>query len=77
MVIVAETSQLNLSQVSKTRSTTAVDPCQLKLKEKDISLTKNYYCITISIQEISSVQKFVLKIQQIFRPWPVSTTPTH
>ena len=77
MVIVAETSQLNLSQVSKTRSTTAVDPFQLKLKEKDISLTKNYYCITISIQEISSVQKFVLKIQQIFRPWPVSTTPTH
>ena len=76
MVIVTETSQLNLSQVSKTRSTTAVDPCQLKLKEKDISLTKNY-CITISIQEISSVQKFVLKIQQIFRPWPVSTTPTH
>ena len=77
MVIVGETSQLNLSQVSKTRSTTAVDPRQLKLKEKDISLTKNYYYVTISIQEISSVQKFVLKIQQIFRLWPVSTAPTH
>ena len=29
-----------------------------------ISLTKNY-CITISIKKISSIYKFILKIQQI------------
>ena len=48
----------------KTKSTTAVDPRQLNLKE-NISLIKNY-CITISIQKISSIHKFILKIQQIF-----------
>ena len=44
----------------ETRSTTAVDPQHLKVKE-DISLTKND-CITISIQKISSTHKFILKI---------------
>ena len=38
----------------------------LKVSEKGISLTKNY-CITISIQKISSIHKFILKIQQISR----------
>ena len=48
---------------AQTRSTTAVDPQHLKVEE-DISLTKNY-CITISIQKISSIHKFILKMQQI------------
>ena len=47
-----------------TRSKTPVDPQHLKFKEKDISLNKNY-CITISIQKISSIDIFILKIQQI------------
>ena len=38
--------------------TTAVDPRHLKVKE-DISLTKNY-CITISIQKITFIHKFIL-----------------
>ena len=42
-----------------TRSTTAVDLRYLKVKKKDISLTKNY-SITISIPEISSIHKFIL-----------------
>ena len=46
-----------------TRRTTAVEPQHLKVKE-DISLTKNY-CISISIQKISSVHKFIFKMQQI------------
>ena len=41
----------------QTRSTTAVDPQHLKVKE-DISLAKDY-CITISIQKISSIHKMV------------------
>ena len=41
-----------------------MEPRHLKAKRYDISLTKNY-CITISIQKISSVDKFMLKIQQI------------
>ena len=44
-----------------TRSTTAVDPQYLKVKECKISLTKNY-CINTSIQPISSINKFILKI---------------
>ena len=48
----------------KTRSTTAVDPRHLKVKEYDINLTENYY-ITIRIQIISSIYKFILKIKQI------------
>ena len=36
---------------------TAVDPQHLKVKE-DISLAKDY-CITISIQKISSIHKMV------------------
>ena len=47
-------------------STTPLDPEHLKVKdiEQDINLTKNYY-ITISMQKISSIQKFNFKIQQI------------
>ena len=37
-------------------------PKNLKLKEKDIGLAKTY-SITISIQKVNSIQKFVLKIQ--------------
>ena len=44
-----------------TRSTTKVDP-HAKVKEKGISLTKNY-CITIRIHKSSSVHKFIIKIQ--------------
>ena len=44
------------------RSTTAVDPHHLKVKEQDISLTKNY-CITINIKIISSIHIFIFKIQ--------------
>ena len=44
-----------------------MDPCHLKVKEKYIDLTKNY-CVTISIQKISSINKFILKIQQILGP---------
>ena len=47
-----------------TSSTTAVDHQHLKVKEKDINLAKTN-CITISIEKISSFQKFILKIQQI------------
>ena len=39
-------------------------PQHLKVKEYDISLTKNY-CITIRIQKISSIHKLILKIQQV------------
>ena len=35
-----------------------------KVEEQDISLTKNY-CITMSIKKISSIHRFILKIQQI------------
>ena len=45
-----------------TRSTIAVDPQHLKVKEQDISLTKNY-CITINIKIISSINIFNFKIQ--------------
>ena len=48
----------------KTRNTTAVDPRHLKVKEYDISLTINY-CTTSSIQKISSIHTFILKIQHI------------
>ena len=41
-----------------------MDPWHLKVKEYDISLTKNY-CVTISIKKTSSIHKFVLKVQQI------------
>ena len=39
-------------------------PRHLKVKELNISLTRNY-CITISIQLISSIHIFILKIQKI------------
>ena len=44
------------------RDTTADYPQHLQVEE-DISLTKN--CITISIQKISSIHIFILKMQQI------------
>ena len=50
----------------KTRSTIAMDPWHLKVKEKGISLTKNYWII-ISIQQISSIQIFILKTNQILK----------
>ena len=37
-------------KIKKTRSTTSLDPQHLKVKESDISLTKNY-CTIISIQK--------------------------
>ena len=43
-----------------TGTTTVVDPQHLKVKELDISLTKNY-CVTITIQKITSIYKFMLK----------------
>ena len=39
-------------------------PRHLKVKELNISLTRNY-CVTISIQLISSIHIFILKIQKI------------
>ena len=65
----------------QTKSTTAVDPWHFKVKEYDISLTKNY-CINISIQKISSIYKLILKVQQILgshelkKPWPFLSTLT-
>ena len=47
-----------------TRNIIAVDPQHLKVKEQDISLTKNC-CTTVSIHEISSIHKFAFKIQHI------------
>ena len=46
-------------------STTAVD-WHLKVKdiEYNVNLTKNY-CITVSMQKISSIHKLSLKIQQV------------
>ena len=55
---------MNNNKKKTTRSTTAVEPRHLKVKEKDISLTKKY-CITISIIKISSIHKFILKTKQI------------
>ena len=46
------------------KSTTAVDPQHSKVKEQDISLTRNY-CIIVSIQIITSIHTFILKIQKI------------
>ena len=42
-----------------------MDSQHLKVKRHNICLTKNY-CITISIQKISSIHKFMLKIKQSF-----------
>ena len=49
-------------------STTAVEQ-HLKVKdiEYDIGITKNY-CMTVSMQKISSIHKLILKIQQILGP---------
>ena len=64
-------------------STTAVD-WHLKVKDKEynVGLTKNY-CITVSMQKISSIHTLVLKIQQIWgsyelNKWahPFFTTPS-
>ena len=52
----------NPGSIDLTRSTTAVDPQHLKVKEQDTSLTKNYG-ITINIKIISSIQIFIFKIQ--------------
>ena len=60
---------MNNNNKKKTRSTTAMDPRHLKVKEKDISLTKKY-CITISILKVSSIHKFIFKTKQILWPWP-------
>ena len=49
---------------NKTRSTIAVDPRHLKVKEYNISLTKTYN-ITISIQKFNSIHKFTLTMQQM------------
>ena len=49
---------------NKTRSTTAVDPQHLKVKQQGISLPRNY-SIIVSIQIITSIHTFILKIQQI------------
>ena len=46
----------------ETRSTTAADSQHLKVKEYNISLTKNY-CITINIKIISFIHIFIFKIQ--------------
>ena len=54
----------HLQKLEQTRSTTAVDPRHLKVKEKDISPTQNY-CITVSIQIISSIYILILKIQHL------------
>ena len=59
-----KTTQKRYMILFKTKSTTAVDPQHLKVKEQDISLTRNY-CIIVSIQIISSIHTFILKIQQI------------
>ena len=50
-------------EMLKTRSITAMDLRYLKVKE-DISLTKNY-SITISIQKINLIHKFIPTIKQI------------
>ena len=47
-----------------TKSKTALDPLDLKIRQQDISLIKNY-CITVSIGRISSIHEFILKMQQI------------
>ena len=41
-----------------------MDPQHLKIKEQDISLTKNY-CITVDIQKTSLIHKLILQIEQI------------
>ena len=58
------TKAINKLKTTERRSTTAVYPRHLKVKEQDISLTKNY-CITISIKIISSIHIFILRIQQV------------
>ena len=45
------------------RSKTTVDRLHLKVDE-DISLTRND-CITVSTEKISSIHKFIFKMQQI------------
>ena len=37
------------------------EPLAFKVKDKDVSITKKY-CIPISIQNISSIHKFIFKI---------------
>ena len=56
---------LTLFYSAHPKSTTAAD-WHLKVKdtEHDVSQTKNY-CITVSMQKISSIHKFIFKIQQI------------
>ena len=61
---ISTTEVLCTTKSIRTRSTTAVGHRHLKVKDKDISQTKNY-CITNSIQKISSIHIFILKIQQI------------
>ena len=47
-------------------STTAIDwHLKVKDREQDVGLTKNY-CITISMQKISSIHKLIFKIEQGF-----------
>ena len=50
--------------IEQTRSTAVVVSQHLKIKESDIHLTENY-CTTISIQKISPIHEFIVKIQKI------------
>ena len=50
--------------IKQTRSTAVVVPQHFKIKESDIHLTENY-CTTISIQKISPIHEFIVKIQKI------------
>ena len=59
-----KTVQKNVYKPNSTRSTNAMDPQSLKVKEQDINLTNNY-CITISIPKIIPIHQCILKIQQI------------
>ena len=56
-----------------TRSTTAVDPPHLKVKEKDVNLIKSY-CITISIQK--NQLNSDCRVSGTKRSWPFLTMPT-
>ena len=53
-------NSINTFKRKLTRITTTVEPWHLKANGEDISLTQNY-CITISIQIINSIHKFIFK----------------
>ena len=64
MFITQKIHQNAITLPNKFNCTTAMDFQHLKVKEKDICLTKNY-CTTIGIQKINSFHKFIFKIHQI------------